>query len=206
MATVARARDRAAICICNFIVAGKYVLLDMNQDLSRYLSTNFNEFRISNFFSLEHNLASMFLNAMRFDKYSKTTHWQCNTFLDFNPLRRSPATSLIFNMIKFIEFYRLELDNHPVPLVYQSSSRQELFDKVKGSADHFARYWPIHETDSIIFQKPEYFEPLIKLFSEQQPSLDVVANARQFIYNAVGEEFRTLHFPISTLYTLDSTT
>ncbi|KAI6239555.1 Cell cycle regulator Mat89Bb [Aphelenchoides fujianensis] len=69
LSTVAYVRDRAAICISNFVLGGKHVLLDM--DANRLgggikLPPTFFGSHISHFFSLDFNTDGMLLNCVEF--------------------------------------------------------------------------------------------------------------------------------------------
>lgn len=95
LTTVARVRDRAAVCICNFILAGKFVLMDMDPDGKvAELGANFCDLKISHFFSMDFNTGAMFLHGMRFGLDGECGGQLPNSALQHCPTCRRPSASL----------------------------------------------------------------------------------------------------------------
>uniref|UniRef100_A0A1I7RMA1 Protein asunder n=1 Tax=Bursaphelenchus xylophilus TaxID=6326 RepID=A0A1I7RMA1_BURXY len=191
--TVAKVRDRPAICICNFILNGKFVLLDMDPDSKvSELSPNFHNLKISHFFSLDHTTGAMFLNGMRFDPSA------------FPPLP-DPINDrlLLYPLVKLIEFMRLQLDIIKYPL--KATEKKAIFDQTMELAKNFGQYLPIHDSDSVFYQSAEFFRPLLDVINSNTVTPEMIAEAKSFVYRAVGDNLSTLPYPQSTLITLNMT-
>ncbi|CAD5221752.1 unnamed protein product [Bursaphelenchus okinawaensis] len=182
--TVAKVRDRPAICICNFILNGKFVLLDMDPESKvSELEANFHGLKISHFFSLDKSTGAMFLNSMRFDVNSLPTL----------PLPQNHL--LLFPMAKYLESISFEIDVIQYPLK-MAPPREKL--KPTEITNQIATYLPIHDNDTIVFQLPEYFLPIFEVVNYNRLPPQIIANAKSFIYRAVGEKLASIKIPQSS--------
>ncbi|KAI6214310.1 hypothetical protein M3Y94_00252400 [Aphelenchoides besseyi] len=164
LGTLAYVRDRAAICISNFVLAGKNVLLDMH-DYAEFngvqLDSTFYDLNISHFFSLDFNLDAINLKCMDF--YLKAKHV---------PIGRSSMPSEVEAMIEY--FMRMQLtlnylkqpqDQNPRPIFVNQLEQIESFGKSNVVAAGNSSPAPVRNrsrSNSPAVKRPRYSQNWVK--------------------------------------------
>lgn len=116
------------------------------------------------------------------------------------PPQRKP---LLLPFQRLIGLTLLELERLVPPLTSPRPAPAVFAVNVR-KAEQLVKYAPLHEPDSVVFQRTDYFAPLFSLLGQLAVPPDLAGQARQFVYRVVGSQMTDLAFPNCTLFPTDA--